>query len=267
MLLGDGMDVSWNIVRVEVNGRARWGAVQEGVVLELPEGPFGESPAVGERLGYYEEMSLLPPAAPTKIICVGRNYVAHAAEHGADVPREPALFLKPPSSLLAAGGVVVRPPQSSRVEHEGELAIVIGRRCRRLPPGQAWANVLGVTCANDVTARDLQRADVQWTRGKGFDTFCPVGPWLVTGLAEDEVGELELSCRVNGQLRQHARLDEMVFSPATVISYASQVMTLEPGDLLLTGTPSGVGPLEAGDVVEVEIDRIGVLSNPVADQE
>ena len=261
------MESDRHIVRVELEGRALWGVVRDGVVLELPEGPFGEAPAVGERLGYYEEMTVLPPVAPTKIICVGRNYVAHAAEHGADVPTEPALFLKPPSSLLPPGGVIVRPPQSSRVEHEGELALVIGRRCRRVPPEQAWASVLGVTCANDVTARDLQRADVQWTRGKGFDTFCPVGPWLVTGLAEAEIGALELSCRVNGELRQHGLLGEMVFPPATVISYASQVMTLEPGDLILTGTPSGVGPLVAGDVVEVEITGIGLLSNPVADQE
>ncbi len=261
------MDGHRHIVRVEVDGRAQWGVVQDGGVQALPDGPFGERPAVGERLGSLEEMALLPPTSPTKIICVGRNYVAHAAEHGADVPTEPALFLKPPSSLLAPGGVVVRPPQSSRVEHEGELAVVIGRRCRRIAPEQAWTHVLGVTCADDVTARDLQRADVQWTRGKGFDTFCPVGPWIVAGYAEDEIGALELSCRVNGQVRQHGRLDEMVFPPAEVISYASQVMTLEPGDLILTGTPSGVGPLVAGDVVEVEITGIGLLSNPVADQE
>jgi 2-keto-4-pentenoate hydratase/2-oxohepta-3-ene-1,7-dioic acid hydratase in catechol pathway len=149
------------------------------------------------------------------------------------------------------------------VDYEAELAVVIGRRCRNVSPEEVWAYVLGVTCANDVTARDLQQQDGQWTRGKGFDTFCPAGPWVVTGLSEVEVADLTVACRVNGEIRQAARTSEMAFSTAELIAYAAAVMTLEPGDLFLTGTPAGVGPLHAGDVVEVEVEKIGVLSNPV----
>jgi 2-keto-4-pentenoate hydratase/2-oxohepta-3-ene-1,7-dioic acid hydratase in catechol pathway len=196
-------------------------------------------------------------------VCVGRNYVAHAAEHGADVPTEPLLFLKPPSAVLAPGGTIVLPELSNQVEHESELALVVGSPAFRVSEADGWRFVLGVTCGNDVTARDLQRSDNQWTRGKGFDTFCPLGPWLETGLEEEEVGDLGLSCRVNGVLRQEARTDQMIFSPALLISYISQVMTLEPGDVVMTGTPAGVGPLEPGDTVEVEIEGVGTLTNTV----
>jgi 2-keto-4-pentenoate hydratase/2-oxohepta-3-ene-1,7-dioic acid hydratase in catechol pathway len=150
------------------------------------------------------------------------------------------------------------------VDYEAEMAVVIGRRCRDVAPEEAWKYVWGVTCANDVTARDLQRRDGQWTRAKGFDTFCPVGPWVVIGLSEADVADLEVICRVNGEVRQRGRTSEMAFSPADLIAYSSAVMTLEPGDLLLTGTPAGVGPLHPGDVVEVEVEGIGVLRNPVA---
>ena len=149
------------------------------------------------------------------------------------------------------------------MEHEAELAVVIGKRCRNVSADEAWDYVLGVTCGNDVTARDLQRKDGQWTRGKGFDTFCPLGPWLVTGLTETAISDVEVTCRVNGEVRQQGRTSQMVFSPATLIAYASSVMTLEPGDVFLTGTPAGVGLLTPGDVVEVEVEGIGVLSNPV----
>ena len=205
----------------------------------------------------------MAPATPSKIVCVGRNYTAHAAEHGADVPSEPLLFLKPPSAVLSPGGTIVLPDLSSQVEHESELAMVIGSRASQVSTDDAWGFVLGVTCGNDVTARDLQRRDNQWTRGKGFDTFCPLGPWLVTGMGEEEVCNLGLSCRVNNELRQKADTDQMVFPPAFLISYITQVMTLEPGDVVMTGTPAGVGPLEKGDTVEVEIEHIGTLINTV----
>jgi 2-keto-4-pentenoate hydratase/2-oxohepta-3-ene-1,7-dioic acid hydratase in catechol pathway len=149
------------------------------------------------------------------------------------------------------------------VEHEAELAVVVGQRCRDILPEEAWEVVLGVTAANDVTARDLQRRDGQWTRAKGFDTFCPVGPWVINGFSEDQLADLEVACRVNGAVRQTGHVGDMVFSPAVLIAYAASVMTLEPGDLILTGTPAGVGPLEAGDVVEVDVEGVGVLSNPV----
>jgi 2-keto-4-pentenoate hydratase/2-oxohepta-3-ene-1,7-dioic acid hydratase in catechol pathway len=179
------------------------------------------------------------------------------------VPKEPLLFFKPPSSVIGPGAPIILPPQSERVEHESELAIVIGRRCRDVTEEAAWGHVLGVTCGNDVTARDLQRQDKLWTRAKGFDTFCPLGPWLVAGLDESDVADLRIVCRVNGEVRQRGRTGEMVFSPAALIAYASSVMTLEPGDVIMTGTPAGVGPLLAGDVVEVAVEGIGVLHNPV----
>jgi 2-keto-4-pentenoate hydratase/2-oxohepta-3-ene-1,7-dioic acid hydratase in catechol pathway len=251
------------IVRVEKDGCARWGRVEDGAVIALSGDPFPEFEAIGETLGSISELRVLAPARPTKIICVGRNYVAHAAEHGAEVPQKPLLFTKPPSSVIASGDHIVLPPESQRVEHEGELALVIGRRCRRISEDEAWDAVFGVTCADDVTARDLQRAENQWTRGKGFDTFCPVGPWIVTGLDREVVADLGIRCSVNGETRQQGRTSEMVFSPEFLVSYISQVMTLEPGDLILTGTPAGVGPLAPGDQVTVEIEDVGLLTNPV----
>jgi len=254
------------IVRVEVDGRSQWGRVAGDEVVRLPDGPFAADASSGEVMGPVDGLRRLAPVQPTKIICVGRNYVAHAAEHGAVVPARPLLFSKPPSAVVGPRDDIVLPPESDRVEHEGELALVIGRRVRRVAEDDAWEAVLGVTCADDVTARDLQRAEKQWTRGKGFDTFCPVGPWIVTGLGREDVADLDIRCSVNGELRQHGRTSEMVFSPAFLVSYVSQVMTLEPGDLILTGTPAGVGPLAHGDEVVVEIDGIGRLSNPVRDE-
>ena len=205
---------------------------------------------------------LLPPVTPSKIVCVGRNYRDHAAELGNEVPAEPLLFFKPPSALLAPGGVVRMPAASSRVDYEGELALVIGRRARKLRPDADWrACVRGYTVANDVTARDLQKKDAQWTRAKGFDTFCPVGPFV-----SDEVGPekgLTVETRVNGELRQQGSTLDFIFSIPALLSYISAAITLERGDLLLTGTPSGVGPLKAGDRVEVTIPGLGVLANTV----
>jgi 2-keto-4-pentenoate hydratase/2-oxohepta-3-ene-1,7-dioic acid hydratase in catechol pathway len=252
------------LIRVEVDGGARWGELRDGEVVDLPEGPFGEvGGRRGASLGDAGRLRLLPPTVPSKIVCVARNYAAHAAEHAVEVPTTPLLFLKPPSSVIGPGDSIVLPPESERVEHEAELALVIGRRCRRVDAAAAWSAVLGVTCANDVSARDLQRAEKLWTRGKGFDTFCPLGPVVVAGLAAEAIADLEIVCTVNDELRQRGRTSEMVFSPAALVAFASQFMTLIPGDVLLTGTPAGVGPLTPGDRVAVEIESIGRLVNPV----
>jgi 2-keto-4-pentenoate hydratase/2-oxohepta-3-ene-1,7-dioic acid hydratase in catechol pathway len=197
---------------------------------------------------------------PSKIVCVGRNYVAHAKELGNEVPERPMLFFKPPSALVASGEAIVLPPASARVEYEGEIGVVIGRSLRHASPAEAEAGIRGFTCINDVTARDLQKPDGQWGRAKGFDTFCPAGPVVAEGL--DWRG-LEVMTRVNGEVRQRAPSSEMHFKIPELLAYISGIMTLEPGDYVATGTPAGVGLLAAGDVVEVEIPGVGVLSNPV----
>ena len=199
---------------------------------------------------------------PSKIVCVGRNYLEHARELGNEMPERPLLFLKPPSALLGGGEAIVLPPESQRVEHEGEIALVIGRRARHVSAADAWDYVAAIAPLNDVTARDLQKTDGQWTRAKGFDTFCPLGtPVALDGIDRDG---LEVVCRVNGEVRQHGRAADMAFSIPALVAYISGVMTLEPGDVIATGTPAGVGPLAPGDVVEVEIPGVGTLSNPVA---
>jgi 2-keto-4-pentenoate hydratase/2-oxohepta-3-ene-1,7-dioic acid hydratase in catechol pathway len=203
---------------------------------------------------------LLAPVVPSKIICVGRNYRAHAAELGSDVPPEPLLFFKPPSALIGPSEPILLPPQSNRIDYEAELGVVIGARCRHVPEARALDFVFGYTGVNDVTARDLQKKDGQWARAKGFDSFCPAGPIIVTDIDPTSVG---VRCRVGGALRQDGNTRDMMFPVAQIIAYISSIMTLEPGDLIATGTPHGVGPLAPGDVVEVEIDGIGVLSNPV----
>lgn len=206
--------------------------------------------------------SLLPPVTPSKIICVGRNYREHVKELGNEMPAEPLLFFKPPSSLLKPGGVVRLPKLSTRVDFEGELALVIGRRCRKLAPDANWREVVrGFTLANDISARDLQKKDVQWTRAKGFDTFGPVGP-LVSDELDADVG-LILETRLNGELRQHGSTLDFIFPIPVLLSAITAAFTLEPGDLILTGTPSGVGPLAPGDRVEVSIAGLGVLVNTV----
>ena len=215
--------------------------------------------------GPLSEASLLPPVTPSKIVCVGRNYRDHVKEMGSELPSEPLLFLKPPSSLLAPGGIVRMPAASARVDYEGELALVIGRRVRNLKP-QDWRSAIrGFTLANDVTARDLQAKDDQWTRAKGFDTFCPVGPIVSDEL--DPAAGLTLETRVNGELRQRGSTLDFLFPIPALLAHITSVMTLEPGDLILTGTPSGVGPLKAGDLVEVSIPGLGVLANTVQPQE
>jgi 2-keto-4-pentenoate hydratase/2-oxohepta-3-ene-1,7-dioic acid hydratase in catechol pathway len=210
----------------------------------------------------FAAVRLLPPCSPSKIVCVGRNYREHAAELGNDVPAEPLIFLKPPSSLLAHGDSVVWPPLSQRVDYEGELGVVIGRRTHRITRQEADACIFGYTCINDVTARDLQQKDGQWTRAKGFDTFCPVGPWIVPR-EEVRLDEIVVRTFVGGHKKQEASVRQMVFSVQEIVAHASQVMTLEPGDLIATGTPSGIGPLDPGSVVRIEIDGVGALENQV----
>jgi|SRR5579864_3990730 len=211
------------------------------------------------------DAALLAPVQPSKVVCVGRNYREHAAELGHEVPKEPLIFLKPPSALLDPGQKIIRPKISTRVDHEGELGVVIGKRCRNLRDDEEVRDyILGYTCVNDVTARDLQNKDGQWTRAKGFDTFCPVGP-----LVSDEIDPwsgVAVETRVNGAIRQQGNTRDFIFSLDVVIRHIAQFMTLLPGDLIATGTPSGVGPLLAGDVVEVTVQGIGILKNPVADQ-
>ena len=246
---------------------ATYGFLREDAVYALGGEPYeaGLMANVDEArlVGSIDSVELLVPCTPSKIVAVGRNYSEHAAEFGNVVPDEPLLFFKPPSAVIGPGDAILLPPQSERVEHEAELCLVIGRRCRRVSADDAWSYVLGVTCGNDVTARDIQRQDRQWTRGKGFDTSAPLGPWIVTGMSADAVSNLSIKCEVNGAQRQNGLTKDMVYAPSDLISYISQMITLEPGDVVMTGTPAGVGPLELGDVVEVTIEAIGTLSNPV----
>lgn len=253
------------IVRARTERGARFGVIDGDRIYVLT----GESPyewKLGKELGRMEELPLLAPVLPGKIICVGLNYLAHANESGKQVPSEPLLFFKPPSAVIGPSEAIVLPQQSERVDYEGELAVVMGTSCRNVTPEMAWSCVLGMTCGNDVTARDLQQRDSQWTRAKGFDTFCPLGPWIVTGLNEETAANATLMCRVNGDVRQTVRTSEMVFSIPELIAYISSIMTLEPYDVIMTGTPEGVGPLTPGDVVEVEVEGVGVLGNHVVEE-
>jgi len=210
-----------------------------------------------------DSVRLLPPVLPGKIVCVGRNYQAHAKEHNTEVGEIPTLFLKPNSSLIGPGDPILLPPQSKQVEHEAELAVVIGKRGRWIQPENAMDHIFGYTIANDVTARDLQRSDVQWTRGKGFDTFSPIGPWIETDF---DPADALITCHVGDQLRQMASTRDMVFSVPQLVVFISSVMTLEPGDLILTGTPAGVGELVPGLNVSINIEGLGTLVNPVANE-
>ncbi|HTR38198.1 MAG TPA: fumarylacetoacetate hydrolase family protein [Bryobacteraceae bacterium] len=220
---------------------------------EVRHGDFADLPP-GARL--------LPPCSPTKIVCVGRNYAEHAKELGNPVPAEPTIFLKPPSSLIASGDAIVYPRLSERLDYEGELGVVMGRRARNVKSEDAESYILGYTCVNDVTARDLQRKDGQWTRGKGYDTFCPTGPCIVPR-EEIDAAALRVRTYVDGELKQDAPISEMMFSVNDIIAYVSAFMTLEPGDLIATGTPSGVGPLQVGSKVRIEIEGIGTLENTI----
>ncbi|HWG97907.1 MAG TPA: fumarylacetoacetate hydrolase family protein [Pilimelia sp.] len=238
----------------------------EGLTVAQIEGhPFGQIRLTGQRWAV-ADVRLLSPILPSKVVCVGRNYAEHAAEHQAPVPTEPLIFLKPSTSVIGPHDAIRLPPQSRRVEHEAEVAVVIGAPgARRVDRADAARAIFGYTCANDVTARDLQRKDDQWTRAKGFDSFCPLGPWITTGA---DLGDREVRCEVGRhaddmEVRQIGRTSDMVFDPATLVSYVSHVMTLLPGDVILTGTPAGVGPLVPGDTVAVRVDGVGELTNPV----
>lgn len=245
--------------RIEHGGVPRWVRLVGGHRRLLEDAPWVDASETGDVAP--PDARILVPAAPSKIVCVGRNYAAHAAELGNEVPKEPLLFLKPPSALIAHHESIVLPAASSRVEHEGELAMVMGERLQQAATAKEAATaVFGFTAANDVTARDIQRADVQFTRGKGFDTFCPVGPRLVRGV---DASDLAIRVEVGDEIRQESRTQNMVWGPFELAAYISRVMTLEPGDLILTGTPSGVAPLADGDVVRVAIESVGTLSNPV----
>ncbi len=237
----------------------RYGWVYEDRIGPIEGVPFGDYRRLEAEIPMHM-VRLLAPLLPGKIICVGRNYPEHAREQGFEVPEIPMLFMKPPSSIIGPSENIILPPQSQKVEHEGELAVVIGRRGRWISSEDALDYVMGYTCANDVTARDLQRRDGQWTRGKGFDTFLPLGPWIETDL---DPADVLVQTRVNGEMRQMASTREMMFTVEQLIAFISSVMTLEPGDLILTGTPAGIGPLQASDVVEVSVEGIGSLSNPV----
>ena len=250
------------IIRYQSAAGPAYGLVENHIIYTLEGDAFGQF-SKGRQVGELQDVTLLAPIAPGKIVALGRNYAEHAKEHGAEVPQEPLLFLKATSAVIGPDEPIVLTPLSQRVEHEGELVLVIGKRAKHVPEEKAWEYVLGVTCGNDVTARDLQRSDGQWSRAKGFDTFCPIGPWVVTHLKPEEVGDLGISCRVNGVMKQMASTRDMIFSPARLVAYITQAMTLYPGDLIMTGTPAGVGPLNAGDTVEVEIEGIGVLRNSV----
>jgi 2-keto-4-pentenoate hydratase/2-oxohepta-3-ene-1,7-dioic acid hydratase in catechol pathway len=240
-----------------------WGWVDGDRIGRLEGSPFGEYRRKAGSLPL-ERARLLAPLRPGKIICVGRNYPLHAAEHDAEVPTWPLLFFKPPTAVIGPGEAIRLPPQSRQVEHEGELAVVIGEAGRWIAPQQASRHILGYCAANDVTARDLQQRDGQWTRSKGFDTFCPLGPWIETEL---DPADTLITCSVNGQMRQMGSTRDMVFSIPQLLAFISSVMTLEAGDLILTGTPAGVGGLQPGDEVVVEIEGIGRLVNPVLPDE
>jgi 2-keto-4-pentenoate hydratase/2-oxohepta-3-ene-1,7-dioic acid hydratase in catechol pathway len=242
------------------NEPAQFGWINNSRVGPLVGSPFGEFQR-REAILPLESVQLLAPVIPGKILCVGRNYTEHAKENNAEVPTTPLLFLKPPSSVIGPNQTIFLPPQSQQVDHEAELAVVIGKHGRWIQPPDAFGFIYGYTVANDVTARDLQRKDGQWTRSKGFDTFCPLGPWIET---EFNPADAMITCHVNGTLRQMASTRDMIFHIDQLIAYTSSIMTLEVGDVILTGTPAGISPLHAGDIVEAAIEGIGKLSNTVS---
>lgn len=243
-------------------GIPSFGWLQDDKVGPIEGTPFGEYRRSDATL-QLTSLRLLPPLLPGKIICVGRNYVAHAREHGAEVPEVPLIFLKPQSSVIGPDGKIFLPPQSIQVEHEAELVVVMGKRGRWINLENAKEYIFGYTVGNDVTARDLQRRDGQWTRSKSFDTFCPLGPWIDTSF---DPADTIITCHVNSEMRQMGSTHDMVFDINQLITFISSIMTLEPGDVIMTGTPSGVSPIHSGDVVEVTIEGLGTLRNFVAEE-
>ena len=247
------------VVRVRTEDDVRYGLADDSTITLISDEPF----AAWEPDGTLPLATahLLPPVTPTKVVCVGKNFKAHAAELDSDVPDEPVLFMKPATAVIGPAGDIVLPKQSKRVDHEAELAIVLGRRTHQVTAKEASHHVLGYMCANDVTARDLQEKDGQWTRAKSFDTFCPLGPWIETDI--EDPGDLLVECYLNGVVKQSARTSEMIWHPYELVEYVSSVMTLLPGDVILTGTPAGIGPMKRGDSVEVRIEGVGSLVNRV----
>ncbi len=246
------------VVRVFQDEDVRYGLADESSVTLISDEPF----AAWEPEGVVSlpQAQLLAPVVPTKVVCAGINYREHAREMGHAIPDEPVIFLKPPTSVIGHGAEIRIPPGLESVDYEAELAVVLGRRTHRASPAEVSAHVLGYLCANDVTSRVLQRKDGQWTRAKGFDTFCPLGPWVETDIDPLDV---RIQSLVNGEVRQDARTSDMIFNPFELVSFVSHVMTLLPGDVVLTGTPAGIGAVVAGDVVEVRIEGIGSLINRV----
>jgi 2-keto-4-pentenoate hydratase/2-oxohepta-3-ene-1,7-dioic acid hydratase in catechol pathway len=248
------------LVRFESEGRHGYGVHQGDLIQPISFEPFDDVSGDLEKMDS-RAVRLLAPVLPSKIVAVGLNYTDHARELGMETPDEPVLFLKAADTLLGPGGSVVYPPQSKRVDYEAELAVVMGERTRFVDPGEAADHVLGYTCGLDITARDLQVIDGQWTRAKNFDTFCPLGPWVETGV---DPGELAIELRQNGELRQSSSTSNMIFDVPFLVSFISSVMTLNPGDVILTGTPQGVGEVSPGDELEVSIEGIGTLGCSVA---
>jgi len=251
------------VCRIAHQSSARYAVIRESSVFPLPAGYNFENVTIPdqEHALALDEVKLLAPVAPSKVVCVGRNYREHAAELGNKMPDEPLLFLKAPSAVIAPGEQIELPSASQQVEHEGELGVVIGRRAYKVSPeDDPLSYVFGYTCVNDVTARDLQRKDVQFTRGKSFDTFCPVGPWIETEL---DASNVAVETRLNGEVKQKGNTADMAFRVPFLIRYISEIMTLYPGDLIATGTPAGVSRMKRGDTVEVEVSGIGILRNPV----
>jgi 2-keto-4-pentenoate hydratase/2-oxohepta-3-ene-1,7-dioic acid hydratase in catechol pathway len=269
---------SVRIARFSIDGNVAFGAVEgiegaegadgtnslpDGLVLDIIKGvPFADFELSGTKVPL-SKVRLLPPVLPSKVIGIGRNYAEHAAELGNEVPEVPVAFFKPSTSVVGPGDPIVYPAFSSEVHHEAELAVVIGRMCREVPRERVKDVILGYTCANDVTARDAQRAEKQWARAKGFDSSCPLGPWIETGLGLAAASDLAITATVNGELRQAGRTSQMVRSIEDLVVHISEAMTLLPGDVILTGTPAGVGPLNVGDEVAVSIEGIGTLTNKV----
>jgi 2-keto-4-pentenoate hydratase/2-oxohepta-3-ene-1,7-dioic acid hydratase in catechol pathway len=252
------------IARYSSEGEVAFGVVETGAdggieLAEIVGHPFGPITFSGERKAV-SSVRLLAPVLPSKVVAIGKNYAEHATEMGGDVPERPLLFLKPSTAVVGSGDTVAYPPSSTRVDYEGELAVVIGRLCRDVPESRAMEVVFGYTCANDVTARDQQASDGQWSRAKGYDTFCPLGPWIETDL---DVGDLRVTTTLNGVVKQDGRTSQIVHKIPALIAYITACMTLLPGDVILTGTPAGVGPMQVGDEVSVEVERLGRLVNTI----
>lgn len=247
-------------LRFKIDGRIKYGILSGKVISEITPDYFSPHKKTGRKYAL-SKAQLLAPSEPGKVIALGLNYIEHARELKMALPMNPLIFLKAPTSVIGPGDLIERPAQSARVDYEAEMAIVIGRKCRNVSVKRSLDCVLGYTCLNDVTARDLQSKDGQWTRAKSFDTFCPIGPWIVTGIDPDD---LSVESYLNGKLKQHSNTKNLIFKTAQIVSFVSEVMTLLPGDVIATGTPPGIGPMKNGDEIKIKIGKIGTLVNKVS---